>query len=75
MPRMTRKHFQTIADALCEAHPSNYLPRDPDVLSRYEAQERAWWRVVNQFRADLRASNPRFDGDRFTDACLPSDRS
>lgn len=64
---MTRKDFQLIADALANATP--FI--DPGVSSR-EAWGAAsgWARSINKLAAALQQSNPRYDREKFVDACL-----
>jgi hypothetical protein len=57
---MTRKDFQLIADTINELI-------DDGTLTPHQALI-----VVGRFGAELRTTNPRFDGNRFFDAATKS---
>ena len=64
---MTRKDFQLIADALAAATP--HLPHDlPEMYAKGAAD--TWRQTVAGAAWRCSQSNPRFDYDRFIDACL-----
>ena len=56
---MTRKDYEVVAEALAEARPD---PLDVD-------QVKQWQRDVVAIAAALIDENPRFNQDRFLDAC------
>jgi hypothetical protein len=58
-PKMTRSHFQFIADVLLEKRPATP-----------ESEEYKSWRsVVLYFANELRYTNPQFKTDTFLEAC------
>jgi hypothetical protein len=52
---VTKKHFEDLAMRMRKL--------------RLEINEGAWLRVVHEMAAFCRASNPRFDAERFIKAC------
>jgi hypothetical protein len=64
---MTRKDFEAAAKRLREMRASLYLYRCSDALvAKLQAEE-------DLYVATFAASNPRFDEDRFRDACNPKE--
>lgn len=58
-PKMTRSHFQFIADAL------KY--KRPDVCELAERDQ--WNATVDEFARELCRTNPRFNPTKFREAC------
>lgn len=58
--KMTRKHFQFIAETLKWSRP------DADAPPIAHAQ---WNLIVDEFSRDLCRSNPQFDPTKFREAC------
>lgn len=63
MPKMTRKDFETIAETLRQARPTDQRSTD------YLVQLNAWVDTVEWFVHSLRRTNPQFNSDRFRTAC------
>ncbi len=61
---MTRKDYELIAAALRKAQPALRGPLAEDV-----ARQGAWSATVERLADALAAENPRFDANRFIDAC------
>lgn len=67
MATMTRQHFERIAWALRQCHPwlLGYVPGSDEAFYR----EREWETTVSVMAYELASTNPRFDADRFEQAC------
>lgn len=57
---MTRKHLALIADAIAAEH----------AAATTFAEQQAVVRVAMRLANSLATANPRFDADKFMDACL-----
>lgn len=63
VPRMTRRHFRVIAEALAEARPTV-------VGSEWSAGKASgWWDACESMARALSATNPQFDRARFLAWC------
>lgn len=62
---MTRKDYELIAAALRAAKPA--IRGTP---AKYGERLGAWAASVESLAAALKGDNPRFDPDRFVDACV-----
>jgi hypothetical protein len=60
MPKMTRAHFQLLADIFAEVRPSSVISDEYD----------QWAQTVEKFATRLKATNPNFQAGRFVDACV-----
>jgi len=60
---MEHRHMAFIAATLKETMPPAGMYQD------HEAIRETWEDIVKHFASQLRASNPRFDRDRFLKAC------
>jgi hypothetical protein len=58
-PKMTRSHFQFIADALKWRKP------DPTHLAEFDQ----WKGTVDEFARELCRTNPQFNPTKFREAC------
>ena len=67
---MTRKHFQLIADAMRYSAPSIEFNNSLSIDSSKAIQFKL---CVLNLASQLKETNPRFDFDRFVDACVPQD--
>ena len=70
---MTRKDFQLIADAFAAATPFIDTPAVPNGSGNPTnawGLADGWARSINKVAAALEESNPRYDRDKFVDACL-----
>ncbi len=67
--KMTRQHFQFIADQLAETRPIRPRPALPEHNPGLEMSWQRWLHVVGQFATELQRTNPRFDRARFETAC------
>ncbi len=63
---MTRKHFRLIADAMRASRPQT---REGEPLAVTVSRRMQWTMDCAALGMALSATNPRFDHDRFADAC------
>jgi hypothetical protein len=56
---MTRKDYQLLANALHAAQPEHFI-----------VEFEAWAECCKQITLALRQDNPRFDEDKFMEACI-----
>lgn len=61
---MTRKHFQMIADAIKATHPTEYSDSGDRMIATATKFE-----IASRIAVELKVANPRFDRDRFMEAC------
>ena len=67
-PMFAKRHYEAIATAMQEAHPS---AADTDTPSRLEAEEFRWFVVRRTLADTLARDNGQFKRDRFERACEP----
>lgn len=66
---MTRKHFEALARSLKFAHPSVTRPADAPDSTYRKIAEAAWRESVAAVADACKISNPRFDREKFYEAC------
>ena len=66
---MSKKHYQALATALYQSQPAKDTSGNPADERATDAMRGTWWGVVYAISKALQADNPRFDRERFREAC------